>query len=62
LNQEESVLHVVICDKCEERLEYKDYYSREHRQKYPNHDSYSIVFKSYDEYVKRIFGYTNKQH
>lgn len=41
-------LHVVICDTCRERLEYKQHYSREHREKYPNHNSYSIILKSDD--------------
>jgi hypothetical protein len=49
MSEKEPVLHVVICDTCRERLEYKDYYSREHRQKYPDHKSYSIILKSDDD-------------
>ena len=42
--------HVVICDTCHERLEYKDYYSREHRQKYPDHQQYKIILKEDEPY------------
>jgi hypothetical protein len=38
--------HVVICCDCRARLEYKDNYSREHIQKFPDHKRYKIVLKS----------------
>ena len=38
--------YVVICTTCRERLEYKMYYAREHKQKYPDHTKYIIVHKS----------------
>jgi hypothetical protein len=32
----------VICDICDEYLEYKIYYAQEHLEKHPTHRSYSI--------------------
>ena len=54
--------HILICDTCDERLGYKDYYSKGHRQKHHNHMSYNIVLKPIMILIKRSFVDTNKPY
>jgi hypothetical protein len=33
---------IVICQACGEQLEYKMYWAKEHREKYPDHKQYRL--------------------
>ena len=42
LTQQEELEQIVICDSCGEKLEYKTYWAKEHRKKFPNHKIYTV--------------------
>jgi hypothetical protein len=40
---EQESKQVIICKDCNEQLEYKENWGKEHRQKYPTHKEYRLV-------------------